>query len=411
MAVKVKNRPFWIAQNDPPRQYPWLGSDELCDVCIIGGGITGAMAAYRFASEGIDTVLVTSEPVGFGATSSAVPYATFDMGLKLTELTQKIGIQSAVDVFSAGVQALDCLEELADELEEDIGFERRDSLIFTDNPQDAEQLNQEYLVRRHNGFDVDYVSKETARSLFSFNIEGAIISKQLAVNFDPYRLTHALLKRAAEKGARIYENTEIAGIENNPNESILHSVTGRTITAESIIMAVGHEARDFLKSAVQTKTSFAIVTSPVGDFSSWPGRCIISTWSRPNITFSTTPDDRIFVSGLDTSMLSKDGMMFGRIPAGRITKGKFRDLQTAMEDMFPMITDAYTEFEFISQYVDTADGLPIVGEEQGYFGCSFAVCPGSNSILFSEMAGRILSEAYDAEECADYKMFSSYRFK
>lgn len=155
------------------------------------------------------------------------------------------------------------------------------------------------------------------------------------------------------------------------------------------------------------KTSFAIVTSEVGDFSTWPGKCVISTWSRPNVAFSVTPDERIFVSGLDTAMLNK----FGKISAEKITRGKFKDLQTALSDMFPMMAEAKTEFEFIGQYVDTCDGLPIFGEDSGYFGCSFAVCPGNNSALFSEMAGRVLLESLDRAEYGNSKMFSSNRLK
>lgn len=410
MVTNVKSKLFWATQNVPPKQYPWLGTDEACKVCIIGGGLTGAMAAFRFASDGIDTVLVNSEPVGFGETANAAPYATYDMGMKLTELTQKIGIQKAIDVFSGAAQSLDILEDIVDELDEDVEFKRRDSIIFTDNVQETELLNREYLMRKHNGFDVDYISKETAKNIFSFEIEGAMISKQLAAEFDPYRLTHALLKKAVENGARVYENSAITSIENNPNESILHCSTGRSITSNSIVMAVGHEAKDFLKSSVQVKTSFAMVTEPVDDFSSWPGRCVISTWSRPNLTFATTPEGRVFVNGLDTAMLNKDGMMFSRIPAGKIIKGKFADLRTAVNDMFPSIM-AKPEFEIIGQYIDTCDGLPIFGEDSGYFGCLFAVCPGSNSTLFSEMAGRMLLSQYSQEVDSEMKIFSSDRFK
>ena len=43
------SKPIWTRINKPPAQYPWLSDDVECEVCVIGGGITGAIAAARLA--------------------------------------------------------------------------------------------------------------------------------------------------------------------------------------------------------------------------------------------------------------------------------------------------------------------------------------------------------------------------
>lgn len=61
--------PLWPSVNTIPTQYPWLSADDACEVAVLGGGITAAMCAMRFAEAGIDTVLVSASPLGFGGSA------------------------------------------------------------------------------------------------------------------------------------------------------------------------------------------------------------------------------------------------------------------------------------------------------------------------------------------------------
>ena len=61
--------PLWPSVDTIPAQYPWLSADETCEVAVLGGGVTAAMCALRFAEAGIDTVLVSASPVGFGGSA------------------------------------------------------------------------------------------------------------------------------------------------------------------------------------------------------------------------------------------------------------------------------------------------------------------------------------------------------
>ena len=54
MQQTINEFPFWTSVNEIPTSYPWMTQDECCDVAVIGGGLSGAMCAYRMAQEGID---------------------------------------------------------------------------------------------------------------------------------------------------------------------------------------------------------------------------------------------------------------------------------------------------------------------------------------------------------------------
>jgi cation diffusion facilitator CzcD-associated flavoprotein CzcO len=63
--------PFWIIKNGLPATYPRLKRDP--DVAVIGGGITGALVAHRFAQAGIHVILVEGREIGYAAPARPPP--------------------------------------------------------------------------------------------------------------------------------------------------------------------------------------------------------------------------------------------------------------------------------------------------------------------------------------------------
>lgn len=57
----------WTSLTPAPAQYRWLDEDTACEVAVVGGGIAAAMIAMRFAEAGIDTVLLSDSPLGYGS--------------------------------------------------------------------------------------------------------------------------------------------------------------------------------------------------------------------------------------------------------------------------------------------------------------------------------------------------------
>ena len=93
-----------------PKLYTWLSEDKHCDVCVIGGGLTGAMCALTAAEMGLGVVLITSGAVGFGSTAHMLGCARFDCGHTLSELDKVVSIDDALKLTNKAVmEALDGL--------------------------------------------------------------------------------------------------------------------------------------------------------------------------------------------------------------------------------------------------------------------------------------------------------------
>ena len=112
----IKREPPAIAGR-PPKKYTWLSEDRHCDVCVTGGGLTGAMCALFAAEAGLSAVLITSEGIGFGDTGHLTGCARFDAGRTLSGLDRIMSVDDALKLYSLGLDALDGLENLCGALD------------------------------------------------------------------------------------------------------------------------------------------------------------------------------------------------------------------------------------------------------------------------------------------------------
>ncbi len=82
MEVKyVQGKPLFTYINKNKKQYPYLTEDIETDVCIIGGGVTGAIASYYFSKNNVKAVVLEKKRIAHLSTSvttSLLQYELYD---------------------------------------------------------------------------------------------------------------------------------------------------------------------------------------------------------------------------------------------------------------------------------------------------------------------------------------------
>ena len=121
---------FWQTLGLSPLDAEPLAGDITCDVAVLGGGITGALVAYRLAVEGVETVLLDKRPLGTGSTAASTGLLQYEIDTPLVDLIEMVGEERAVHAYRRGLAAIDEIEQLVGELGDRCGFERRESLYF-----------------------------------------------------------------------------------------------------------------------------------------------------------------------------------------------------------------------------------------------------------------------------------------
>jgi glycine/D-amino acid oxidase-like deaminating enzyme len=405
MAQIVAGTPFWSSITQIPQQFSYLAKDIECDIAVIGGGASGALAAYQLSKENVNVVLVDANLFGYGSTSVCSSVLQYEIDYDLTGLKELIGLEKAIRAFRACAKGLDDLSNLVAELNEDVGFTRRDCFYYSPDCAGAELIKQEYLLRRHNGFAVELYDNIKAAEKFSFRVDSGIYSTGLAGEIDPYKLTHALIKNAIKNGISAYENTPIESVSTEGTGLVLETRTRNKIHCKKLVNASGYAAAKEANKATSMRTSFCIVTEPVKGFSGWSNRCIIRDDSDPNTYMRTTQDDRILIGGLDSTIIDGRGTFAGIIKLPSIVQRKYDVLEQKLISMFTGIENIKAEYRFSGIYGDTSDGLPYIGELKGCPNVYYDICCGSNGIIYGMLGANIIRDLYLGNEPQDLDLF------
>ena len=409
--MKEYDNSLWTAAQAVPAQYPWLDKAESCDVLVIGGGVTGAMIAYRLASSGVNTVLAAADKIGFGETSVSPAFISGELEKTLAEMSCIMEQGAAVNSYRVALDAMEKFDSLSSELGTDFGYVKRDSLYYTSCEQGFEDLRNEYNLRKHNGFPVEFIDDRSSVNDFSFPIKAGIYTTGLAASINPYLLDHALIKKASENGARIYENTGITGVEDKNGYHTAFTDTRQCIGAKKIVVATGYDANGYIGGLSASRTLFNIASLPLpGAPAGWKNSCVIKNDSALTTYMSVTADNRITASRIESGLLTGNGKLAGCIPVKPIENRKFIDIESEMRKMLPGCPDISIDFRYTSCLKSTADGLPMIGEHDDFDGYYFALCAGAGGMLFSEIAGRYIAEMFKGKTPQDASLFCPNRF-
>ena len=403
------NKPFWTSINKVPYIYPWLSHDESSQACIMGGGINGALCCLKFISSGIDTILISAEPIASSATSKSYGTIQLHYNKGLYSLSKNIGITKAIKVYNLLKKSIDEIENICLSLDNPCGFKRGNSFLFTREKNNNELLQKEYMLLKHNGFDVKFITKNEALEKFPFKIESGILFNNLAATVDPYLLTHEIIKKCESLGARIYENSKVEKIGINHDIPYLVTSTGQKIKTESIISTIGENVCNLFNESKTKRTSFAIVTEPLENSSCLDDTCLISCIDRPQINFSSTKDKRIIAYGLDAGIVDPFRKLSGisKTSINKFDSKKFDSLSEGLSYYFPGLYNSSTKYAFATDYIQTETGLPILGSLKEFKDCFYSFCPGENGIPFSNITANMLLNMHKNDSTQNCSLFNA----
>jgi glycine/D-amino acid oxidase-like deaminating enzyme len=410
MVVKANERIFWTSINNVPAQYPWLTENIDCEIAVIGGGITAALCALRFSQAGYDTVMIGASPIGFGATSTSSGMMSIDGEQSIAALVDKIGADRAMMAVELKSQAIDNIEKLCEEFEDNCGFKRMDSLRFTSDPKSADILRREYSLRLHNGIDTQLLTGLNSIEQFTFPMEAGVYSKGVGAQIDPYRFVHAVTAEAINTGVRVFENSAVNTInKENSDYVILGCQHERQVKCKYVVVAAGLETEQYCGGMDKMATVSTVVTEPLSEFSGWRGPCLIHSEGTPIMFLTVTPDNRILIGGLSNSSILENSYVSRVFDLTPVSEKRYEQLEKRLRTMFPAIRDIIVEYVYTSRNGRTDDGLPVLGRKPEEERIAYALCCGADGILYSEIASRLLLEQYQGKSNRQLGLFSPGR--
>lgn len=391
-------RPFWPVKDGLPASYPPLDDDAVCDVAIVGGGITGAFVAWHLAAAGLEPLVLDRREAAHGSTAGSTSLLQYEIDEPLHRLMRSFGPERAVRSYRRCRDAIAAIERLVRQLRLDCGFERRASLLLASNRSHLPRLRREFDARRAAGFAVDWWPRTRLARTSTLPQPAAILSRD-AAQVDAYRLTYGLLTAAQGAGARVHDRTAVTHTRFHPRGVELRTGRGARVRARWLVIAAGYEAGAFLPEKVSAlHSTYAIVSEPVAGFPGWPAdRCLIWETARPYAYLRTTPEGRIMIGGYDEPF---------RNPAlrDRLLGAKSAALLRRFRQLFPRIP-----FElacaWAGTFAETAHGLPFIGCHPRVPRTWFALGYGGNGITYSLLAAELIRDQILGRSNSDAELF------
>ena len=383
------NEPYWLVKNGILHAYPSLRTNCECEVLIVGGGITGALMAHACIKNGFDTVLIDKREIANGSTSATTSMLQYEIDTPLYQLIKLIGKEGAVGSYKACSDSIGQLERIVKEIKSVCGFETKESLYFASTRKDAKWLAVEFEARKANGFEVEWLNKETIKKRYGLCAEAGILSLKGA-SADAFCLTHDLLHYNAQKGLRVFDKTELKKVKYQNNEVLVTTHTGATIKAKKLIYCTGYEAQELLpKKIVKLKSTYAMVSERIKNLSEALSNTLFWNTDSPYLYMRSTADDRLLVGGEDENFKNaiKRDALLGR---------KENKLLKSIQQLMPEI-EFIRDFSWCGTFGETKDGLPYIGAHPQFENSYFCLGFGGNGITFSVIGAQMITQMIRGE--------------
>lgn len=387
--------PYWPLRGDAGKSRPALTGEESCDVVIIGGGITGALIAYRMVAAGLDTVLVDKGRFGSGSTSASTALISYEFDMMLSDLIECVGERSAVRAYKLCYEATSRIKELVHELEDPCDYEDKVSIRITNDEADFESLKKEARLRNRHRMGVELVDRRELQSRYGITAALGLLSDN-AAQIDPFTLTHRLIDRGARKGLRAFERTKVTTFESTRNEVTLSTAQGAKIRAKHVLFATGYESEKYLGKTKSTRTTdFCCISHPLKSMGKL-GKCHVVE-NMEYYLYLSTFGNRVMV-GLEGRSFYFPG------ERSRLMARRTRELLERVQEYLPSL-EFTVAYRWASTFTNSPDSLPSIGTVSSLPGALFALGYGGNGIASSAMMAPILLDLVLKGSSPDAEVF------
>ncbi|QGY47688.1 FAD-dependent oxidoreductase [Maribellus comscasis] len=392
------SEPYWLKKNAFEKSYPSLNRSLSTDILIIGGGITGALIAWKLLEAGKEIVLVDRRDVCNGSSAASTAMLQYEIDVPLFKLIEQRGMETAVSSYKNCEKAIFALKKIVDETGSKCDFEFKKSIYFTSRKSDVNMLKEEFSTRKKFGFSVEWLNRNMLNDL-GLNARVGIQSESGAI-MDPFKLTYDLLKLCAQKGAAIFDKTDIEKVGQKGKKLIAVSSENYTIQANHVIHCTGYESVNTLKKkVVDLKSTYALASESFDPVPPGFKNHIYWDTSSPYLYFRGTSDNRIIIGGGDEPFKNagvRDALLH--------KKSDF--LSKQFKACFPAI-QFKPDYTWAGTFGETKDGLPYLGKPNPAVNEHYVLGFGGNGITYSVMAMDAILDSLNNKE---HRFLYDYRF-
>ncbi len=394
---------YWKEKSKIKNVYPYLTSNLRCDVVIVGGGITGAITAYYLAKEGADVIVVEKNIIGYGETLASSAIIEAQMDLDILKLEKFIGSNHSKKIYKMAYNAIDEIENINDTIGEDLGFERKDLIYFTNKFMQKSQMQREYENRKKLGNELLFLDSHDI-----IDMQNGILTKGASAVLNPYMFTQSVFEYLNRMpNVRIFENTNIEDIISSYDSVKCITNNNFKILSDSLILTSGMDALRYIGNVpLEVSKTYTVITKPIKNYDELNLNFTARDSSDPHHYIRFTNTGRLIFGGEDTRINDR---FYDEKYSNMVANDRYKKLKLSFEKILYGIDKTSIEYASNASICNTKDSLPIVDEIPDMPNCFCNIGFGTNGIIHSVIGANMLKNAIKGFYTKDMNIFKITR--
>lgn len=383
---------LWNESNN--LEFNKINSNYQCDVCIIGGGISGISTGYYLSKEGLKVMVVEKNTIGSKTTGKTTAKITYQHNLIYNYLIESYGYNFAKAYLNANKEAILNIKNIIDLENIDCDFEYTDNIIYTCKQENLVKIHKEVKALQELSENAEFVTNTD----LPFEIVGGVKIKNQA-QFNPIKYIYGLSSVIIKNGGKIFTDSIAVGITK---------------------LKDGYET---VVNDYKIKSKYVVLASHY-PFKNFPGFHFLKMYQSTSYVLAIDPhekvDDRMYINiekpvySLKTALINKKRILL--VGGGDHKTGYSLDRKKTYGYLEEFIKKYYPKAEVLYKWSTrdciTLDKIPYIGKYSTMYPNVF-IETGYNKwgMTSSNVAANIVKDMIIGKENKYSFVFNSLRLK
>ncbi len=370
-----------------------FSADQLWDVLIVGGGITGLTSALKLQEAGKRCLLIEAKTLGYGTTGGTTTHLNTMLDTPYHQIESDFGEQGAKFVAEASKSAIALVARNVEKYQIDCDFQYKDGYLFAENDQQAATLDK--IFQASLRAEVDVIDAPHIPVPLSFK---KALNFRRQAQFHPLKYLDGMAKAFQNAGGVILEQVKSLSSEKEGDIHYMETTQGQ-IKAKTILYATHiPPGINIIHLRCAPYRSYVLAARLASD-DQYP-QDLAYDMQDPYHYFRTHE-----IEGRKYLLLGGADHKTGH---GN-PEDSFRSLESYLRAHYNVQS---IDYKWSSQFYESADGLPYIGEmpgsnDQTYIATGF----NGNGILFGTYSALLLHDLILGIDNPHAELFTPKRIK
>ena len=368
-----------------------IDSTKIYDVVIVGGGITGISTAYHLQKAGMNCLLLEAHELCFGTTGGTTAHINTLLDVPYSTIEKNFSKEKSRLVAESVKEAVNTIRDTVYKNNIDCDFKTTSATLFAQTDKQKDELDKISTATGDAGIKNDFINKISIPIKF---LKAMQVDEQ--AKFNPVRYVYSLAKEFEKAGGVIFQQCRFVSADENENVSIETSngkYSGRfLIYATHIPPGV-----NLLHFRCVPTRSYAMAVILKNE--EYPEDLLYDMYDPYNYYRSQKIDGRKYfiVGGYDHKTAHEENQEY-----------RFLKLESHIRKYFDVKEIAY---KWSSQYYESPDGLPYIGQLPGHDKIFVATGFGGNGMPYSTVAALLLTKMITNQDSPYKDLYDPNRLK